>query len=137
MWKRTIAVEYWNDSLLALAIKHSTPLKFRLILLKLGEYFFTLIEKAYSFSKIQIKIANNCKNKQILGSRCCRGCLNNMIITIGSSRLQMFFKMGILKNFEHFTGKHLCRSLCWTWRPATLLKRQPNTGVFLWNLRNF
>ena len=23
------------------------------------------------------------------------------------------------------------------WRPANLLKREPNTGVFLWNLRNF
>ena len=23
------------------------------------------------------------------------------------------------------------------WRPANLLKRDPNTGVFLWNLRNF
>ena len=24
------------------------------------------------------------------------------------SRLQMFFKLGVLKNFANFTGKHLC-----------------------------
>ena len=28
-----------------------------------------------------------------------------------SSRLQMFFKLGALKNFANFTGKHLCWSL--------------------------
>ena len=28
-----------------------------------------------------------------------------------SSRLQMFFKKGVLKNFANFIGKHLCRSL--------------------------
>ena len=27
-----------------------------------------------------------------------------------SSRLQMFFRIGVLKNFGNFTGKHLCRS---------------------------
>ena len=28
-----------------------------------------------------------------------------------SSRLQMFFKIGVLKNFANFTESHLCRSL--------------------------
>ena len=28
-----------------------------------------------------------------------------------NSRSQMFFKIGVLKNFEIFTGKHLCLSL--------------------------
>ena len=28
-----------------------------------------------------------------------------------SSRSQMFFRIGVQKNFAHFTGKHLCRSL--------------------------
>ena len=28
--------------------------------------------------------------------------------TVRSSRLQMFFKIGALKNFANFTGKHLC-----------------------------
>ena len=27
------------------------------------------------------------------------------------SRSQMFFKIGVLKNFAYFTGKHLCCSL--------------------------
>ena len=30
---------------------------------------------------------------------------------IRSSRSQMFFKIGVLKNFANFTGKHLCWSL--------------------------
>ena len=44
-----------------------------------------------------------------------------------SSCPQMFFKIGVLKNFANFTGKHLCWSLFLikfqTLRPATLLKR--------------
>ena len=34
---------------------------------------------------------------------------------------------------QNFKGKHLCQSL----RPATLLKWDSGTGVFLWILRNF
>ena len=47
---------------------------------------------------------------------------------------QMFFKITVLKNFKIFTGKHLCWSLFLikfqSWWPATLLKRNSNTGVF-------
>ena len=47
---------------------------------------------------------------------------------------------GVLKNFANFTGKRLCWSLFFkelqAFRPATLLKRNSYTGVFLWNLRN-
>ena len=54
----------------------------------------------------------------------------------GSSQAQMFFKIGALKNFAHFTRKQLCWSILFikllAWRPATLLKRDSNTGVFLW-----
>ena len=50
-------------------------------------------------------------------------------------------KTAILKNFAIFTGKHLCRSLFLTkvqaWKSAALLKRDSNTGVFLWILRIF
>ena len=46
-----------------------------------------------------------------------------------SSRLQMFFKIGVLKNSTNFTGKHL--------RPATFLKRDSNTGVFSKNFVKF
>ena len=33
------------------------------------------------------------------------------LYTSRSSRLQMFFKIGVLKSFSNFTGKHLCWSL--------------------------
>ena len=60
----------------------------------------------------------------------------------------MFFKIGVLKHFAIFTGKHVCWSLfliklqasrivrhilkcVWPfWRPAALLKRDSNTRVF-------
>ena len=48
----------------------------------------------------------------------------------------MFFKIGALKNFAIFTGKRLCWSLLLSYRPATLLKRDIETGVFLRILRN-
>ena len=55
-----------------------------------------------------------------------------------SSRSQLFFKIGVLKNFANFTGKHLCLSLFLNkvTGPATLLKKDSNTGVFLYNLGN-
>ena len=44
-----------------------------------------------------------------------------------SSRLQMLFKIGFLKKFAKFTGKHLCQSLFFNkvacLRPTTLLKK--------------
>ena len=43
-------------------------------------------------------------------------------------------KKGVLENFAKFTEKNLCWS---AWRPATLLKRDSDTSVFLWILRNF
>ena len=50
---------------------------------------------------------------------------------------EMLFKKVVLKNFAHLTEKHLCWSLFLikmeAWRPATLLKRESNTDVFLWN----
>ena len=58
-----------------------------------------------------------------------------------SSPSRGFFKIGVLKNFADLTRKNLCWSLflieleaC---RIATLLKREFNTGVFLWNLKKF
>ena len=41
-----------------------------------------------------------------------------------------------LKNFVTITGKHLCRKLflrkLQAWKPATLLKRDSDTNIFLW-----
>ena len=47
------------------------------------------------------------------------------------TRPQVFCKKGVLRNFAKFTGKHLCL------RPATLLKKDSGTGVFLRILQNF
>ena len=53
---------------------------------------------------------------------------------VRSSR-QVFCKKGVLRNFANFTGKHLCQSLFFNkvagLRPATLLKRGCDIGVFL------
>ena len=50
-------------------------------------------------------------------------------------------KIGVLKNLGNFTGKHLYWSLflikLQIFRPAALLRRDSNTGFFLWNLWNF
>ena len=47
--------------------------------------------------------------------------------------VQVFFKIGVLKNFRNFTGKHPCWSLflikLQVLRPATLLKSNFDTGV--------
>ena len=63
---------------------------------------------------------------------------------------QVFCKKGVLKNFANFTGKNLRWSFFsinfqvveshikfQVFRPVTLLKRDSDTGAFLWILRNF
>ena len=65
-----------------------------------------------------------------------------MIISIPQKQLpEMFCKNGALKNFAIFTGKHQCWSLflikLQAFMPATLLKRDSITIVFLRILRNF
>ena len=41
---------------------------------------------------------------------------------------EVFYKKGVLRNFDKFTGKHLCQSLFFNkvagYRPATLLKKR-------------
>ena len=58
-----------------------------------------------------------------------------------SSRLDVFCKTVVLKNFTKITEKHLCPSLFFNkvagLRPATLSKRDSGTGIFLWILRNY
>ena len=54
-----------------------------------------------------------------------------------SSHQRCSVKNGALKNFSGFTGKHLCSLFLIkleAWRPAILLNRDSNTGVFLWIL---
>ena len=57
-----------------------------------------------------------------------------------STNQRCCMEKAVLKSFAIFTGKSLCLSLCLiklqTFRSATLLKRDFNTVVFLWILRN-
>ena len=52
----------------------------------------------------------------------------------------VFCKKGVLRNFAKFTGKYLYQRLFLDkvagLRPATLLKKDSGTGVFLWILQN-
>ena len=61
---------------------------------------------------------------------------NTWLSNIRSSRSQVFYKIGLLKVFGIFTGKHLCWSLflvkLLAFRPGTLLRRDSNTDTFLW-----
>ena len=54
---------------------------------------------------------------------------------------EVFYKKTVLKSFTIFSGKQLCWSLFLiklkVFRSATSLKRDSNTGGFLWILRNF
>ena len=60
--------------------------------------------------------------------------------TLKSSRSQMFFRIGVHKNFAIFKEKHLSWSLflikLQTSSPTALLKRDYNSGIFLWILQN-
>ena len=52
-----------------------------------------------------------------------------------SNRPEVFCEKGVLKSPAVFTGKHMCWSLFLiklkAFKPATLLKRDFNAGVFL------
>ena len=60
--------------------------------------------------------------------------------TYKNSHQRCFVKKAVLKNFATSTGKHLCWSLflimLQAFSAATLLKRDSNTVIFLWLLRN-
>ena len=53
----------------------------------------------------------------------------------------MFCNKDVLKNFANFTGKHMCCSLFFiklqVFMPATSLKGDSNTGIFLWKREIF
>ena len=85
--------------------------------------------------------SENC-SIMLLETRChCWQLCDNKDFNGISYTFGMFFKIGVLKNFAIFSGKHLCWShflkKLQAFRPATLLKRDSDTGVFLGTLRNF
>ena len=68
--------------------------------------------------------------------------LDKFSFTFRSRCSQIILKIDrCLKNFAIFTGKHLRWSLflimLQAFRPATLLKKDSDRGVFLWILQNF
>ena len=55
-----------------------------------------------------------------------------------SSRPEIFYEKGVLRDFAKFTGKHLFQSLFYlSHRPATLLKKRHWHGCFLVNFAKF
>ena len=74
-----------------------------------------------------------CKSIWLFSIKKRRFCVLELLRELSrSSRSQMFFKIGVLRNFAMFTGKHLCWSLflikLQAWRPASLFERDSNTG---------
>ena len=59
----------------------------------------------------------------------------SLIVVFRSSHQRCSMKKGVLKSFVKLTRKHLCQSLFFNkvvgLMPATLLKRDSGTGVFL------
>ena len=55
---------------------------------------------------------------------------------VRSSRLEEFYKKGVLRYSTKFTGKHLCWGLFYNkaagWRPVTSLNTESGTSAFLW-----
>ena len=66
---------------------------------------------------------------------------NHLLSGCRSSHQSCSVEKGLLKSFANFTEKHLCWSFflikLQTLRLVTILKRDSNTDVFLWCLRNF
>ena len=72
-----------------------------------------------------------------LGKNCLKTVAIKRIETAQKQPPEGFCKKALLKNFTIFTEKHLRWSLFLIKLPVFLLKRNSNTGVFLWMLRNF
>ena len=75
-----------------------------------------------------------CKTAKVIPS-CEDSGLRVKVVKYRSSYPEVFCKKGVLGNFAKFTGKHLWQSLFFNevagLRPATLLKRDSGTGLFL------
>ena len=70
---------------------------------------------------------------------CDRWLFQEIIIILRSSRTQIFFKTGVIRNFAIFTGKHLCWSLFLIKNSfiSTLFQKRLQHRWFLWKLWNF
>ena len=78
---------------------------------------------AKSAQKLKLLGSSECHQRHIILQRIFFVCLKKRVnirqeeekplslVTVRSCRSHMFFKIGVLKNFAIFTGKHLCWSL--------------------------
>ena len=82
-----------------------------------------------------------CTSMQIVFSRSSNQHKEMLFHLLRSSQRKYSLKKGVLENFAISTGKYLCCShflvMLQTFRPATLIRRDSNIGIFLWVLRNF
>ena len=59
------------------------------------------------------------------------------VVCYRNSRLQMFFKIGVLKNFEVLTGKHIYRSLFFNKVTGIKASKRLQHRFFTVNIVNF
>ena len=94
----------------------------------------------FSFLKPQMGVVNSIFVKKSLYYSTSSNKITHQTLARSSHR-RFYIREALLTNFPIFTGKHLSWSLflikLQSFRSATLLKRDPNTGVFLWVLQNF
>ena len=105
-----------------------------LSLLLLGAIFMWQITNSYYF----LILAFSSKQLVFLVIYVTKNISTILFYEASEVQKQMFFKIGILKNFAIFTVKYLCWSLFLikleSWKR---LKRESNRGVSLWALQNF
>ena len=81
------------------------------------------------FTKFKIMQWNGIINKQ--------GFLNQHLLKVRSSCLEVFCKEGVLRNFAKFTEKHLCQSLLLQASGLQIFKKESLTQVFSVNFAKF
>ena len=104
-----------------------------------GKWLLFAVWKWLLFEKLKGNYSLKRKKQPVRVTREDR-CMLKEAATTRRSRSQMLFKIGVLKNFAIFTGKHPCWRLfkikLQAWKPATFLKRDCNPVFFLWILWN-
>ena len=104
------------------AVKESGPRKY-VDLIDVNEFSLSVYLTMFDHISIMIPHSFFCSSVQV-----------NFFLQYRSSYRRCSIKKAVLKNFAIFTGKHLCWGLflikLQVSRPATLLKRDSNTGKF-------
>ena len=103
----TIKLKYIFRSIL-IRIKGSSPeslMLFTILLIIFCDYFF-FFKCLSPYQRLGSNVSFNAFYEKLVSFL--RRALSNSVYR--NSRWHMSFKIGILKNFEKFTGKYLCRS---------------------------